>query len=235
MATTRKNAEIKLTPTKKSTRAKKAETEKSVETPATEEEKAVDKRDDEIAMLKEQIRMLTEQMANASKPQVVTIAGEVEKVFFLWQAPVADDNVVTFGENGLFGRITGKTGTFYVPKSDLSRIMDAPTRHYLDLRWLIVLSGLTEEEKEAYGVNYKPGEILDKGAFSKLTEIGDEILKIFPNLCESHKEIVAKLYREAYVGGKKPKRETVLALSKMSKSEAFKSILEDMNAKELEK
>ena len=39
---------------------------------------------------------------------------ESERVLFLWQAPVADYNVLLIGENGIYGRVTGKTDTFWV-------------------------------------------------------------------------------------------------------------------------
>lgn len=226
------------------TSARKPRTKKTVgaaekvEAAVMEETKApvetVDKKDTEINLLKEQIEQLKETIAGLkSQPaaQVVTISPDTPKVNFLWQAEVADDNVVSFEP---YGSITGKTGRFFVPKPELSRVLNSRTRSFLDSRWLIVLDGLDEDEREALGVNYKEGEILDEKAFGKIVKMGDEILEIFPNLCESHKEIVAKRYYDEWLNKRLPiKRETVIALYKLYPSEAFKAIKEGLDSEEL--
>ena len=217
----------------------------TVEAPMEEPEEQ--KEDKQLEMLKAQNELLLKQLAEMqkrmdelSRPQIVQVMGDTgEKVQFLWQAPVADDNVVKFGQGGMFGRIVGKTGTFIIPKSDISRIMDEKVRKFLDKRWLLVVSGLNEDEREALGVNYKVGEILDKKAFEKLVELEEGILEIYPNLCDSHKEIVAKTYAGAFEkGSKHVKRSVVVALNKLSKEAGrkgdFVDIVEAMNAKELE-
>ena len=260
-------AEVKKTRGKSATRAKAqkahttvevVENDKSIEEPkkpvvirnvvgtgVVDGSESTPTSNDEIELLKKKIAELEEQNAllknNASTPSVIQVATTQEKVCFLWQAEVADDNTVSFGDNGRFGRIVGKTGTIYVPKNELSMLLDTRVRFYLQKRWLIAVSGLTEDEKDALGVNYADGEILDKGAFAKLVEMGDAILDIFPKLCESHKEIVAKRYYDAWQNGSElVTRELVLKLNdicKKSSSEigAFTRIIEEMNEKDLEK
>lgn len=194
----------------------------------------------EIEQLKELIKAQNEQInqlkAETQRANTVSYAAVPadERVVFLWQAPVADYNEVTFGLNGRYGRIVGKTGTFFVPKAELSQVLDAPTRRYLETRWLLILSGLDDQEREMFGVDYKPGEYLSKEAFMKVVDMGDDILDIYPGLCEAHKEIVAKFYYEAWQSGKKIKRETVVKLNKLSGNDAFKAILEEMNARDLD-
>lgn len=190
-------------------------------------------------LLQKQILAMQEQMAALAMPKVIQVAADTEKVHFLWQAPVADDNVVLFGEGGMYGKITGKTGNFFVPKSELSRILDSMTRLFLENRWLIVLDGLNEEEREALGVNYKEGEVLDKRAFAKMVDLGNEILDIFPALCDSHKDMVGQRFYEAWTAGNPAvKRETVVALLRQSKEsghevKAFSAIIEEMNERDL--
>lgn len=190
-------------------------------------------------LLQKQIEMLQMQMTTMAQPHVIQVAADTEKVHFLWQAPVADDNVVLFGEGGMYGRITGKTGSFFVPKSELSRILDAMTRLFLQERWLIVVDGLTQDEREALGVDYKDGEVLDKRAFAKMIDLGDEILDIFPRLCDSHKEMVGQRFYEAWqAGNPNVTRERVVELLRMSKSEGkeikgFAAIIEEMNERDL--
>ena len=188
--------------------------------------------------LVEQMEIMKEQLQKQSVPTVVQVSAETERVRFLWQAEVANENIKTFGEGGMFGRIVGKTGSFYVPKSDLARVMDAENRLFLDKRWLIVVSGLDEEEREALGVDYKEGELLDKNAFARMVELGDELVELYGELCAGHKEMVARRYGEAFAQGSPyVTRDRVLRLSEMSKAaemepNPFQWIIEGMNERD---
>lgn len=215
-------------------------TEKPVEAQPVEEDptlKALREQNELLRMQMEQMRM---QMEAMSAPKVIQVAADTEKVHFLWQAPVSDYNVVLFGDGGMYGRITGKTGSFFVPKGELSRILDSAARSYLDKRWLIVVDGLTEDEREALGVNYRDGEVLDKRAFSKMVELGDEILEIFPKLCDSHKEMVGRCFYEAWKAhNPSVSREIVKKLRDISRNsgneiKSFAAIIEEMNAADLD-
>lgn len=191
--------------------------------------------------LAEQVEALREEMEKRSIPTVVQVSADTERVHFLWQAEVANENIKTFGDGGMFGRIVGKTGSFYVPKSDLARVMDAENRLFLDKRWLIVVSGLDEEEREALGVNYKEGELLDKNAFARMVELGDALLELYPELCEGHKIMVAQRYRDAFAAGSPfVTRERVTKLKEMTQESGiepnpFAKILQEMNRQEAEK
>lgn len=199
-------------------------------------EEPADRKDEEIEALKaqiEQLKQLVASQAQAQPQQIIVSADNSERIWFLWMADVADDNVTLIGEHGEYGRVVGKTGTFYVPKNDLSRILDNATRYYLEHRWMIVVSGLTDEEREALGVNYREGELLDRKAFARITELGDELLEIFPALCDSHKDMVASRFHEAYESGKKLHRQQIIELNKIYNSPAFVDIIEQMNAAEL--
>lgn len=193
---------------------------------------------EEIKALREMIVSLQQQIetAKAATVQPVYITADTAKVHFLWQAEVADDNTVTFGENGMYGRIVGKTGSFYVPKSEISRLMDDKVRLYMQRRWLIVTDGLDDEERKALGVDYKVGEVLTPAAFANIVELGDELLNIYPMLCDGHKKIVAQRYHEAYANNSPyVTRERTVKLNDMSKTESnkkgdFYRIIEQMNA-----
>ena len=221
--------------TKKTT----APAEENVETIEVKEQKleTVDKRDLEIEELKKQVAAMQEMLKQAqAAPQVVQVAPqEAEKVHFLFEAEVADDNIFSPGENGRYGRIVGKSGSFFVPKNEISAVMDTQFRSMLENRWIIVVSGLTDEEREAFGVDYKEGEYLDKKAFAKMVDMGEEILEIYPKLCKGHQEMVAKRYYEAYMSGNpKVTREIVVELNKLSKKAGsekgdFTGIIELMN------
>ena len=189
------------------------------------------------AMIAEAVRRALEEQRSA--PQVVQVAADVEKVHFLWQAEVSEENVFEIGRDGIYGRIVGRTGSFYVPKNDLSRVMDAMIRLLLTRRWIVVVDGLDESEREAYGVNYKEGELLDKRAFAKMVELGDGMLSIYPKLCKGHQEMVAKRYHEAFAQ-RSPfvTREVVTELNRLSREAGsengdFADIIEAMNSASL--
>lgn len=229
-----------------------AEEEKKIETPAepVQAEKAPETAtftEDQVqAMIAAAVAKATAEAAEAFKaqqsaaPQIIQVAADTERVHFLWQAEVSDENVFEVGPNGMYGRIIGKTGSFYVPKSDLSRVMDAMFRLLLQKRWIIAVDGLTDDEREAYGVAYKEGELLDKKGFARMVELGNSILEIYPKLCAGHREMVAKRYHEAYLNRSQyVTREIVVELNKLSKQLGskdgdFTDIIEAMNASDLQ-
>ena len=240
-ATTKKStSNVKTTAPKAAAKETKAASAAKVEETKVPVNESKAEGNAEIEQLKQLLKAQAEQIeqlkAESQRNATISYAAVPvdERVMFLWQAPVADYNEVTFGVNGRYGRIVGKSGSFFVPKSELSQVLDAQTRAYLDNRWLIILSGLDEQEREMFGVNYKPGEYLSKEAFMKVTEIGDEIINIYPNLCPAHKEIVAKFYYEAFKENRPIKRDVVVKLNKISGNEAFKAILDEMNLRDLD-
>ena len=216
------------------------------ETPVLEEIKetpVVEEQNDDksvIELLKKQLAMMEAKLeqvtaaANAA-PIIQMTAPEAERVHFLFEAEVADDNVFSVGENGMYGKITGRTGSFYIPKNDLSRVNDGLFRQLLDKRWILAVSGLKDDEREALGLYYKEGEYLDKRAFAKMVDLGEEMLEIYPKLCEGHREMVAKRYYEAYkAGNPHVTRDIVTKLNTLSKESGsvkgdFISIIEMMN------
>lgn len=227
-------------------KAEQAEAEKkreeSAETPTENvEDPTLKALREQNEMLQRQMEQLQAQMQAMQRPQVIQVAPDTERVYFLWQAEVADYNLVTFGPGGMYGSITGKTGTFSVPKNELSRILDDRTRRYLERRWLIVLDGMSDDEREAFGVAYREGEILDRTAFRRMVSIPtEEICEIFKKLCPSHQEMVGRRFYEAYNSrDENVTREKVIALRNLSKRlgldiQAFQTILKEMNASEEE-
>lgn len=131
------------------------------------------------------------------QPQVVQVMADTEKVVMRWMAPVSDENVAVFGENGRYGQVTGKNGTVMVPKSEWSRFYDETMRRFMDRRWLVVLSGMTDDERKLYNCDYRKGEVLDEKGFANIFTMGDELLDVFDDLCTEHQEMVAKSFCEA--------------------------------------
>lgn len=254
MARPKKNAQsVKETQKVQETPAQEAEAVEEVKTPNVET--VTDEKTAPPTFTEEQVQaMIAEAVSKATKeaveqttatfkaqntPQVIQVSADTERVHFLWQAEVSDENVYEIGPQGMYGRIVGKTGSFMVPKGDLSRVMDSMFRLLLERRWIIAVDGLTDEEREAYGVNYKEGELLDKRCFAKMVELGNGILDIYPKLCKGHREMVAKRYHEAYLNNSQyVTREIVVELNRLSKQMGspngdFTDIIEAMNRTDL--
>lgn len=217
-----------------------AEVEPKVEQNSELEPKGKTTADSEIEALKSLVKQLQDQLA-AQKPHVVQVMADTEKVVLRFQAEVADDNVATFGPEGMYGQVTGKTGTITVPKSEWSRFYNESVRNMIYRRWLIVLSGMDEQERELYGCNYKPGEILDELAFHKLLDLGRDLIAVFPALCDTHKEMVASRFLTAWMDGdsRAMDRDLIVALNELSKDDThkkgmFQPIIEGLNAKDAE-
>lgn len=136
------------------------------------------------------------------QPQVVQVMADTEKVVMRWMAPVADDNVAVFGQNGMYGQVTGKNGTVIVPKSEWSRFYDETMRRFMERRWLVVLSGMSNDERALYHCDYRKGEIMDEKAFADIFIMRDGLLDVFDDLCTEHQEMVAKSFCEAAQEGK---------------------------------
>ena len=219
--------------------AARKKTAAPVEEPKQEQQGQKTYTEDEVkgllAAMAAEIEGLKKQIEAAPKAsEGVLSAPAKEKVFFRWQAPVSQDNVLEIGPGGRWATITGPEQTFSVPKDELGNILTAQIRNLLNLRWLIVLSGLDEDELEAIGCNYKPGEVLTKQAFGRLVEMGMGIVPIYRQLCAGNKKIVAQFYYEAWASGKPGVyRDVVTALKELDPDEAaFREILKEMNERD---
>lgn len=204
-------------------------------------------REEELATLKALVEKLQKQL-ESTNPQIIQVVNDTEKITMRFQAEVSDDNVAVFGANGMYGQVTGKVGTVIVPKSEWSRFYDETNRRLIDRRWLIVLSGMDDEERKIYNCAYKEGEILDEKAFRGLLSMGHDLLAIFPKLCLEHQEMVGRRFIEAWKENDPAvnDRALIMALNEKSKEKyaevgdvvgkrkgIFYPIIAGMNAKDL--
>ena len=217
--------------------APKEEKEVKTETAVNQE---VDELKKQLADAMKTLQMMQEQLAMA-KPQVVQVMADVEKVNLRWQAEVAEENVLNLGPNGVYGSITGKTGYASVPKSEWSKFLDESMKGFIKKRMLIVLSGLTDEEREMNNCMYREGELLDEKAFVKMLDMGEELIAVFPALCHEHKEMIARRFITGFEENHPSahNRQLVVALNELSKQDpqfpkqgAFYSVIEKLNEKD---
>lgn len=144
------------------------------------------------------------------------------------QIPIGGGRMIT-GTNKIFSvTLTDFEGTFQTPL-----IMQL-----LKARKFIVLDGLTEDQRQQYGVDYAEGEIIkNEGMFDYMLSCPvSQAAEIFSALCPSHREMVAARVHEAYErGDNRLSRERIEALNDISKADfedgrgAFTDILKAMN------
>ena len=166
-------------------------------------------------------------------------------VTMIFQAEVNDANELQLGPNGKYGMITGKHATVTINKRDfVSDFRTTMMQYLLKNRNLIVVSGLTDEERKIYGVDYQQGEYLEPAIYERLLEMGDKVLDVFEKLHPTWQEMVATKFVEAYENGAlKCSREALLEMNRISKKNysnlpkddarrkgAFYSIIHAMNA-----
>lgn len=175
------------------------------------------------------------------QPQVVQISAETPVVHLMFQDACSPDNYIQFGVEARYGSITGAFQLKTVTKEQfLGDFRDAFVQMLLAERKLIVLDGLTDEERVAYGVDYKDGEFLTEKQFRNMLTNTDALLEAYPKLCDGYKQMVATQITTAFEN-KDPRvtRKLVAALNKLSKKDGqdsrgdFAHVLEAMKADEL--
>lgn len=206
------------------------------QTPAQEEKTYTAK---EVA---DMLKAASEEAAKAAIAQYMKTQGEQpvmqvkpdEYVTLLFIDAVADNSVLTLGKLGQINRVGG---TLDIPKKEFFQGIDGKIDKLMRRRELIVINGLTDEERDRYGLNYKEGELLSADMYYKLLDLDIKTLyEIFPKLCENHQRIIAKLYISAYEDGdNRIHPDTVKELNKLSKRTdpdgMFTPILIDMGKK----
>lgn len=166
-------------------------------------------------------------------------------VTMIFQAEVNDANELYLGPDGKYGLITGKHATVTINKRDfVSDFRTTMIQYLLKNRNLIVISGLTDEERKIYGVDYKQGEYLEPAVYERLIEMGDSVVDVFDKLHVTWQEMVATKFVEAYENKTlKCSRDALMKMNKISQKNyanlpkddarrkgAFYSIIHAMNA-----
>lgn len=173
----------------------------------------------------------------ASQPQMVMQVAQDEYVTILFIGAIAEGTTVSMPK---WGQINYAGGMLDIPKKEFLQGIGVQVNNaLLRERQIIVLSGLTDEERRRFGVDYKEGEYLTVTALYELIGYDTEkVCDIFAKLCNEHKRIVAKIFIGAYFDKRDNRinRDTVKALNSLSKAVdkegLFTPILEDMGAKD---
>lgn len=185
--------------TKKKTAPVVEETPVKAEAKSEQNEKMFSQADVE-AMIARAVAEATEKSAKEAAPVVVQQTEPPVTVAFV-------GNVMAGSEIPL-----GEIGKIY---ADSSRIISVSKRVFLanitgsvalmlKSKELLVLSGLTDEERELYGLVYRDGELLDNKILRSILDRGtDETKSIYDALCPEHRRIFAKAIHTAVQSGDK--------------------------------
>lgn len=127
----------------------------------------------------------------------VVMAKPEENVELTYIAAVSPNNVLSLGD---YGVLNGVGGFIEVPRKEFGgKFLTPEVRGLLNARRLIMLNGLTEDERKRYGVDYKDGELLDMQMFDRLLDMPlDRLKEIFTKLCPEHRQVVATRFISAY-------------------------------------
>lgn len=189
----------------------------------------------EALKAKEQEFVQLVQAQTRAQPVVMQVKND-EMVTLLFLGAIAQGTVVSLGT---LGQINRAGGTIDVPKSAFFQGLTYSVEKMLQKRSLIVVNGLTDEERERFGVKYRDGELLSANNFYRLLDLDVETLKdIYPKLCEEHQRMIATMFITAYEKDDvRVNMEKVKALNKISKKldkdGLFTPIVQSLNDKNL--
>lgn len=236
MAEEKKTTGTKATNTGKARAAtQKATTPKTAATPA----EAAEKKTEKTYNASEVEKMIAEAVDKAVADAVAGIAKQQaayrpadETVTLLYMGCVAEGSTVPLNEK--LGQIQGRGGTRDINKREFLQNLTPNILRRLKDRRLIILDGMTDEERERYGVKYTDGELLGADIYHRLLDMPEEkILAIFDKACYRHKQLIATLFIDAYMArDNRINQYLVQKLNEVSKKTdpegMFKSILKDM-------
>ena len=206
-------------------RGRKAKTEETIPVENISQETAEKKAEapSAVTFTEEQVRkMIAEAVAKYAQENTKEAAPYTDgMVTMVFQAEVNDQNEILLGPNGKYGMITGKHATITVPKRDfVGEFRTSTVQYLLKSRNLIVVDGLTDDERKVFGLEYRQGEYLEPAVYEGLIEMGDHILEIYPMLHPTWKEMVATKFIDAYENKTlKCSREALIQLNRLSKQD----------------
>lgn len=237
MAEEKKTTGTKATNTGKA----KAATPKAATAPAETAKKKTEKveKTEKTYNASEVEKMIAEAVDKAVADAVAGIAKQQaayrpadETVTLLYMGCVAEGSTVPLNEK--LGQIQGRGGTRDINKREFLQNLTPNILRRLKDRRLIILDGMTDEERERYGVKYTDGELLGADIYHRLLDMPEEkILAIFDKACYRHKQLIATLFIDAYMArDNRINQYLVQKLNEVSKKTdpegMFKSILKDM-------
>lgn len=177
-------------------------------------------------------KAIAETLAKQQATQPIYIRKDDELVSLLYMGACVEGSMVELWKPN--GVIQGRGGMLDVPKTEFLQNMNPNVLKRLKDRRLIVINGLSESERERYGVAYSDGELVSHDVYYKLLDYGEnKVVEIFKKACYRHKQLIAALFMDAYnAHDNRINQPFVQKLNKVSKEiepkGMFTSILKDM-------
>ena len=164
----------------------------------------------------EMIKAAIAEAQKSVKPQVI-YARTDEQITLCYAGPMAAGTVYNMPE---IGNINRQFGYITVNKENFLQKKYYKIDNKLRKRLLLVVSGMTDEERARYGVLYKPGEILSEKVFEGLLDLSvEELCTEFNRVCEEHKRIITTEIMSAfYQGDPRATQDKVKAINDLSKA-----------------
>lgn len=208
----------------KKTTAPKAKSETTVETITLEAQPQTERKP--VIYTEEQVQdLIAKAVAQAMAQNAQTAANTApanQMVTLRFVAEVNDRNVIPLGSDGKYGQIIGKRWMGQIDKMAFKGDFRTPlVQALLKKRNLIVMDGLTDEERRIYGVDYAEGEVIDEKLYDRMTRMSEaDLLPIYEGLCPEWRRMLAVKFADAFENGQlKVTRDTLLALNKLSRKD----------------
>lgn len=167
------------------------------------------------SVIAEMQKTIAEMQERLNKTQTAA-RKEDDVVTLLFIAEVSDKNILELEGYGSF-----RPGSYLdVPKREFGgKFMSPLARKLIEKRHLLVLNGLTADERVRWNCDYKSGEVLDEKAFDHMLDYSeDELRSMFEALCPEHRIFVARRFITARdKGDNRVTLEKVKAIDKISR------------------
>lgn len=177
-------------------------------------------------------KAVAEAMVKVQAGQPTYIRKDDELVSLLYMGACVEGSTVKLWEPA--GIIQGRGGMLDVPKTEFLQNMNPNVLKRLKDRRLVVINGLSDNERERYGLAYTDGELISRDVYYKLLDYSEnKVVEIFKKACYRHKQLIASLYMDAYnARDNRINQPLIQKLNKASKAVEpkgmFTAILKDM-------
>lgn len=174
------------------------------------------------AQVQDMIAKAVAQALAQQKQEAPAVRGGSDMVTLRFVAEVNDRNVIPLGADGKYGQIIGKRWMGQIDKMAFKGDFRTPlVQALLKKRNLIVMDGLTEDERRIYGVQYAEGEVIDEKLYDRMTHMEEgDLLPIYMGLCPEWRRMLAVKFADAYDRGElKVTRDALLSLNKISRKD----------------
>lgn len=151
-------------------------------------------------------KMIAEAVANAMAkanptPSVIQVEAKNEYVTLMYIGGIAQGTTVNLGE---LGQIYRDGDSITVEKKHFVAHINSTVDLLLKKRELIVVEGLTPEERIRFGVNYRENELLNGDTFARLLDMSaEELAETYKGLNDTHKGIVVNAFYSASLNSDK--------------------------------